>query len=69
MDIFEKIKEFTKIMPTTMDVGAYLKDSSNVCKLYHEMIGLEALEDIEEIKKRELEIDGAIDEILKHWEK
>ena len=52
MELYEKIKKFVAIKPVAMNIGTYLKDASQVCKIYYEMNMLEGLENREEAVKK-----------------
>ena len=45
----------------------YLKDASKVCNIYYEMLGIDGIDDYEEARLKEMELDQSISEILKQW--
>lgn len=67
MELYEKIKSFVGIKPISMNIGEYLKDATKVHKIYYEMIGLEAENDDDEIRKKENELDEMMMSILNKW--
>ena len=50
-----------------MNIGTYLKDASQVCKIYYEMNMLEGLENHEEAVKKEKELEKEMAKILEKW--
>ena len=69
MELYKKIKEFTEICPIPINIGTYLKDAIKVCNIYHEMIGLDGIDNIEKARTKEEELDKKMNEILKKWVK
>jgi hypothetical protein len=67
MELYEKIKKFVAIKPVAMNIGTYLKDASQVCKIYYEMNMLERLENREEAVKKEKELEKEMAKILEKW--
>ena len=67
MELYEKIKKFVAIKPVAMNIGTYLKDASQVCKIYYEMNMLEELENREEAVKKEKELEKEMAKILEKW--
>ncbi len=67
MELYEKIKKFVAIKPVAMSIGTYLKDASQVCKIYYEMNTIEGLENHEEAIKKEKELKKEIEKILEKW--
>lgn len=67
MELYEKIKQFVAIKPVAMNIGTYLKDASQVCKIYYEMNMLEGLENREEAVKKEKELEKEMAKILEKW--
>lgn len=67
MELYEKIKKFVAIKPVAMNIGTYLKDASQVCKIYYEMNMLEGLENREEAVKKEKELEKEMQKILEKW--
>ena len=67
MELYEKIKKFVAIKPVAMNIGTYLKDASQVCKIYYEMNMLEGLENREEAVKKEKELEKEMAKILEKW--
>lgn len=67
MELYEKIKKFVAIKPVAMNIGTYLKDASQVCKIYYEMNMLEGLENREEVVKKEKELEKEMAKILEKW--
>lgn len=67
MELYEKIKKFVAIKPVAMNIGTYLKDASQVCKIYYEMNMLEGLENREEAVKKEKELEKEMTKILEKW--
>ncbi len=67
MELYEKIKKFVAIKPVAMNIGTYLKDASQVCKIYYEMNRLEGLENHEEAVKKEKELEKEMEKILEKW--
>lgn len=68
MDLYKKIKEFTEICPVSTNIGEYLKDASKVCNIYNEMLLIDSIENLENAKLKEMELDQGMSEILKRWE-
>ena len=50
-----------------MNIGTYLKDASQVRKIYYEMNMLEGLENHEEAVKKEKELEKEMAKILEKW--
>jgi hypothetical protein len=69
MELYKKIKEFTEICPIPTNIGTYLKDASEVCNIYREMLGLEGIDNLEKARSKEKELDKRMNEILKKWVK
>ncbi len=67
MELYEKIKKFVAIKPVAMNIGTYLKDALQVCKIYYEMNMLEGLENREEAVKKEKELEKEMAKILEKW--
>ena len=67
MELYKKIKKFTEICPIPINIGTYLKDASKVCNIYHEMLGLEGIDNLEKARSKEEELDKKMNEILKKW--
>ena len=67
MELYEKIKKFVAIKPVAMNIGTYLKDASQVRKIYYEMNMLEGLENREEAVKKEKELEKEMAKILEKW--
>lgn len=69
MELYKKIKEFTEICPIPINIETYLKDAIKVCNIYHEMLGLDGIDNLEKARTKEEKLDKKMDEILKKWVK
>ena len=67
MELYEKIKKFVAIKPVAMNIGTYLKDAKEVCKIYYEMNALEGLENQEQATEKEKELENEMEKILEKW--
>lgn len=68
MNLYENIKKFTSITPTSINIGEYLKDATQVSKIYYEMLSFEKIDNFDEAQKIEKELDRKMTEILTRWE-